>query len=346
MKTSSRWSRVLVLWLTTASVFHLPARALLAQGTVNFANTTNTRMTTNSTAVAPIGQSPNQTGNTAPGGQYTVGLYIAPAGTTDPQQFTLVGPTTPNAPVGGLFHGNPPGGFFAVLGNTGQPIAFQVRAWSSFAGPTFETASQPGGYRGVSAIGEVTPSTNGQPPALFGTGAGQVGGFVLLPPQFNPGFPPIVSITNLTNGSLFSAPAVVPVRVSASDSDGAVVSVYLFTNNSFAAQIPWPFNTTLSNLAPGHYTLRAQAVDNSGLFANSSPIIVRVASRPVLELAPGSNGPIQFQFNSATGINYVVESGTLTNFSPVITNAGTASPISYSETNGSATQRTYRVRLQ
>jgi hypothetical protein len=132
---------------------------------------------------------------------------------------------------------------------------------------------------------------------------------------------------------------------------GSVSSLHLLTNGVVAAEKSGPLgygetNFTLSNLTAGHYTLRGRAANYYGLVATSAPVTVRVADRPVLEFARGSNGPIQFQFNSATGINYVVERGILTNFSPVITNAGTASPISYSETNGSATQRSYRVRLQ
>ncbi len=160
----------------------LPA-AVFAQGTVNFANTTVTRMTTNSGTVnVPPGQSPNANGNTAPAGTYVVGFYQAPQGTTDPNAFTLVGPTTPNAPVGGLFNGNPSGGFFAIPGNTGQTIAFQIRAWQISGGSSYEAAIQPNLYRGMSAIGEVTPATGVVlTPNLFGTGAGQIGGFVLTP---------------------------------------------------------------------------------------------------------------------------------------------------------------------
>ena len=158
----------------------LPA-VVFAQGTVNFANTTSTRMTTNSTSMPPPGQSANASGNTA-AGQYTVGLYIAPQGTTDPNAFTLMGPTTVGGPVG-LFNANPAGGFFVISNNTGQTIAFQVRAWHTSAGATYELARDvANAYRGVSAIGEATPATGLQtPPALFGTGAGQVGGFVLTP---------------------------------------------------------------------------------------------------------------------------------------------------------------------
>ena len=162
----------------------------LAQGTVQFNNTATTQLTTNSFAPPPPGQLPNQTGLTTGAGQYTIGLYIAPQGTTDPNAFTLMGPTTLNqSGLGnGRFNGNPLPNNFVISNNTGQTIAFQVRAWSTFAGATFEQASlNPIAYRGVSTLGEVTPATGLTPtPALFGTGPGQVGGFVLVVPTPEP----------------------------------------------------------------------------------------------------------------------------------------------------------------
>ena len=160
----------------------LPA-ALFAQGTVSFQNASTSRMTTNSTATPPLGQSPNATGNTV--AIYTVGLYVAPQGTTDPNAFTLMGPTTPSqGGIGaGLFNGNPSGGFFVISNNTGQTIAFQVRAWQTTAGSTYELAKNvANAYRGVSPIAGVTPDTGvAITPNLFGTSAGQIGGFVLTP---------------------------------------------------------------------------------------------------------------------------------------------------------------------
>jgi hypothetical protein len=158
----------------------LPA-VVFAQGTVQFNNTTTTRMTTNSTATPPPGQQANQTGNTTGAGLFTVGLYIAPAGTTDQSLFTLVGTTPSLTGIGaGTFNGNPPDGGFAIPGNTGQTIAFQIRAWQTSGGSTYEAATTV--YRGVSAIGSVTPATGLiLAPALFGTGPGQIGGFVLTP---------------------------------------------------------------------------------------------------------------------------------------------------------------------
>jgi hypothetical protein len=162
--------------------------ALFAQGTVQFNNSVSSRMTTNSTATPPPGQAANQTGQTTGAGQYTVGLYVAPQGTIDPLAFSLMGPTTlSQSGLGnGLFNGNPLPNNFTISNNTGQTIAFQVRAWSTFAGSTYEAArgrtDLPTRYLGATTIGETTPGFGLNPaPALFGTSPGQVGGFVLTP---------------------------------------------------------------------------------------------------------------------------------------------------------------------
>jgi hypothetical protein len=66
----------------------LPA-ALFAQGTVQFNNTASTQLSTNSGSPAPPGQVDNRTGVTTGAGQYTIGLYVAPAGTTDQSYIAL-----------------------------------------------------------------------------------------------------------------------------------------------------------------------------------------------------------------------------------------------------------------
>jgi len=70
-------------------------------------------------------------------------------------------------------------------------------------------------------------------------------------------------------------------------------------------------------------------------------------NRPPLVFNRSGGGPIQVQFNSVTGVNYIVERAPLlTNFSPVATNAGNGGVLGFSETNGGPSQQTYRVRLQ
>lgn len=173
------------LLLVAALVAALPA-SLFAQGNVNFANTSGTLLTTNSGAQPPAGQAANQTGSTTGAGQYTIGLYIAPAGTVDTTLFTLANSgaaTTPSQ--SGLGNGRFAGGNpFVINGNNGTDIAFQIRVWSTSAGSTYEIAKGvAGAYVGQSTIGDVTPSLGAAPvPALFGAGAGQISsGIVLVP---------------------------------------------------------------------------------------------------------------------------------------------------------------------
>src|SRR5436189_2274010 len=89
----------------------LLATSSFAQGLVNFANSGTSPLITNSTANPPPGQGPNQAGVSTGVNQYLIGLYIAPQGTTDPNAFTLMGPTTFNQTgIGnGRFNGNPGG---------------------------------------------------------------------------------------------------------------------------------------------------------------------------------------------------------------------------------------------
>jgi hypothetical protein len=161
----------------------------------------------------------------------------------------------------------------------------------------------------------------------------------------NPAFAPTISITNPANNKLFAAPATVSVGVSASDSDGTVSEVRLLTNGVAAAtNTVSPFGFTLSNLAAGNYALTARAQDNSALATTSSAVTIRVATQPTLSVVPAVSG---FSYNTRTGVNYVVErSLTLSNFSSVVTNAGSGGTLQFQETNTSPTQRTYRVRLE
>ena len=167
------WLVICVLMLLTAQAF--------PQGQVDFSNTSSTRLSTN------VFQ--GHTGFTTGVNAYRIGLYIAPEGTTDPNVFSLMGPTAVNRTGSGdgLFNGNRGDGFFFnISNNSGQTIAFQVRAWSYFAGSTYEEALLYAGpetvYAGSSTIGYTTPATGAAlAPNLFGTTPGTVGGFTLTP---------------------------------------------------------------------------------------------------------------------------------------------------------------------
>jgi len=150
----------------------LVAVGAFAQGQINFANTSTTLITTNT---------PTGSGSISGAGLYTIGLYIGAPGATR-AQLTLAG-TTANGALAGRFSGGNP---YQVPGApAGSAIAFQVRAWTTAHGATYEAAAasgSPSALVGESTIGSVTPTA---PPAtvpgIFGTGAGQVGGFSIAP---------------------------------------------------------------------------------------------------------------------------------------------------------------------
>jgi plastocyanin len=182
----------------------------------------------------------------------------------------------------------------------------------------------------------------------FASGGGFVGMVGVVNVAGAPSVPPVVSITNPPNNALFLAPAMVTVGVSATDSDGTIANVRLLTNDVAAAtNNVAPFGFVLSNLGVGNYALRARAIDSQQLVTTSAVVNVRVAAQPFLSFQTGSNGPIQFQFNTLAGVNYVVERAEpLTNFSSVVTNPGSGGAVQFSETNSGPSQRTYRIRLQ
>jgi plastocyanin len=162
------------------------------------------------------------------------------------------------------------------------------------------------------------------------------------------GLAPSVSITNPAANALFTAPATVNVQVLATDADGSVASVQLFTNGVAGTldSVP-PFSFTLSSLPAGNYALRARANDNQALSATSAPVNIRVVNRPALTLSRGSNVPFDVRFDTVAGVSYVIEqSSVLTNFSSILTNSGTGGILQFSLTNSAPGQGFFRVRLQ
>jgi hypothetical protein len=162
--------------------------AASAQGRVRFANTSLTLIQTNGSLIS-LSDGPASLAVTP----LRIGLYIGAPGENNPQNLVLavnnVGggaawATNQNAPFAGMFIG---GNLFEIQGNSGTPISFQVRAWSigynSFDEAYVAWASGvPGIWQGVSQIGSVTPATGlTVTPSLFGSGAGQIGGFFVSP---------------------------------------------------------------------------------------------------------------------------------------------------------------------
>ena len=143
------------------------------QGAVHFGNTATTLITTNDFV--------GHVGNVVGAGNYGFGLYLGPVG-SDRDSLTPLAFTT-NGPFPGRFDG----GNLVLLAGAGFQYSFQVRGWSSFAGGSYEQAYinaingvQPGVFLGESTLGFFTVPASGTI-EIFGTGPGQVSGFVLTP---------------------------------------------------------------------------------------------------------------------------------------------------------------------
>jgi uncharacterized repeat protein (TIGR01451 family) len=88
---------------------------------------------------------------------------------------------------------------------------------------------------------------------------------------------PSVSLTSPLSGNYFTAPALVSINASASDSDGAISRVEFYQGPTLISTVtssPYTFNW--GNVPAGTYTLSARAVDNVGASTASSSITITV----------------------------------------------------------------------
>jgi len=108
-----------------------------------------------------------------------------------------------------------------------------------------------------------------------------------LPPGTN--IPPVVRIGYPTNGTMFLAPANIPIFAEAHDLDGFVTTVEFFegtnslgiaTNNPLAVSPINPFHIFWNNVSAGDYVLTAVATDDGGATATSDPVKITVQPTP------------------------------------------------------------------
>jgi hypothetical protein len=110
---------------------------------------------------------------------------------------------------------------------------------------------------------------------------GVLWGDIQLNVYYGPPVPPTVAITTPAEGAVFTAPAYVPVHVTAQDSDGSVLLVQLTDGTTTFRTAATDFDYTFLSLAAGNYTLTATATDNVGAVGTSSVhITVRTATPP------------------------------------------------------------------
>jgi len=161
--------------------------------------------------------------------------------------------------------------------------------------------------------------------------------------------PPAVSITNLSSGAVFAAPASITIRASASDSDGTVTNVQfrvgsVVVGNSTAA----PYAATTNNLPAGSYTLSAVASDNKGAMSTNSVSIsvvapVNVVLSSIQRLSPTM---VRFSYTANAGLRYVVQESTdlkSQNWNSLSTNTAGSGSVNFTNLNASSGTAYYRV---
>ncbi|MDB6066393.1 MAG: Glucose/sorbosone dehydrogenase-like protein, partial [Pedosphaera sp.] len=89
--------------------------------------------------------------------------------------------------------------------------------------------------------------------------------------------PPTVAIFSPANGASFTAPAIVPISATASDSDGSVTNVAFFDGGTFLGGTNGTPYTVTASLAAGGHALTAVATDNLGLSTTSAVVNVTVS---------------------------------------------------------------------
>ncbi|MBN8486818.1 MAG: VCBS repeat-containing protein, partial [Burkholderiales bacterium] len=96
--------------------------------------------------------------------------------------------------------------------------------------------------------------------------------------------PPSVTLTSPSANTVFDGPlASIPLKASASDSDGTVAKVeFLADGQVVGTRTSPPYTLTWANVEPGHYSIVARATDNQGATKTTTAITVRVNALPTV----------------------------------------------------------------
>jgi len=152
--------------------------------------------------------------------------------------------------------------------------------------------------------------------------------------------PPTVVITNPTNNAAFTAPASFTFSANASDSDADGLSdvVFYVGTNLVDDVFSSPFETAVTNLAAGNYTLTVVAYDNVGAVSSNSVSILVQNSGPIILTALTTTAG-RFQFTATgltTGKTNILQSSTnlisSANWTPIATNIAGSSSTSFTNT--------------
>jgi hypothetical protein len=120
--------------------------------------------------------------------------------------------------------------------------------------------------------------------------------------------PPAVSINDPPNDAKFLAPATISLTALATDSDGSVTNVRLYSAAMLLTNLTAePYGIGLTNLAAGNYSFVAAADDNSGASTTSSVVNIFVLTNAILSLPVFSSNQFQFTVTGIEGQTYISE---------------------------------------
>lgn len=206
--------------------------------------------------------------------------------------------------------------------------------WGTFATPGGIQFNTPGTY---------------QYTAQSAFGGGSWNGTVIVSPGV-PNSPPVVTITNPANNSVFIAPATFAFEVNASDPNpNDLWDVEFWVGDEMVDDVyDPPYATTVTNLAAGTYTLMAIAWDFS-FETTTNSITITVVNPSAIALTVSALAAGNFEFN-ATGLsagktNVLQTSTNLAsplNWVSVSTNVADSSTASFTN-RGAAGQHFFRV---
>lgn len=171
-----------------------------------------------------------------------------------------------------------------------------------------------------------------------------------------PGTPPEVTLSAPIEGAIFLSPASIPLRATATDTDGTIVRVEFYNAGvKLGEDTTTPYEFTWTGVQPGTYNLTAIAVDNNDLHTASAPVNINVTlgnlpptvviSAPVSGTAIEAPTNITLVADAADTENALVRvdfySGTLT---PVLIGTDTVAPYTLTLTNVGPGSYTYTAR--
>jgi hypothetical protein len=110
---------------------------------------------------------------------------------------------------------------------------------------------------------------------------------------FVPNQSPVVSVSNLIPGAIFTAPASVTIDASATDADGTITKVDFYQGSILlGTDYTSPYSCTVTDVAAGSYIITVKATDDNGATTISTPVTVIVNQPPAVAVSSPLSGVV------------------------------------------------------